>query len=188
MAPLDAGDLMTDRTAPTLLALVLFGAGGCDIEVYPTTSTYDSRTSARASVAMEADHPLQRDDVQEVEVTVDTLALHRPADDRWVLLSGDQARVSLLATPRSATFSDVPVHVQEYDRIAFGIGEVRVAAGGSWHQAQVSVEEVEIEGEFVVEGDVVVQLAFDVGAGLQGTAASGFTFEPLVAADVLSTP
>lgn len=179
---------MMHRTAPLLLALSALALGGsaCDLETLPTTSNYASRNAARASVTMAADTPLSRDDVRDVEIIIDTLALHRPIDDRWVLLSGDEARVSLLSTPRSNTFEDVPVHVQTYDRIAFGVGEVRVATDDGWHTATVTDEEIELDGDYTVEGNVAVQLAFDVRAGLSGDASNGFVFEPLVAAEVRS--
>ena len=164
-------------------AMLLGGLTGCDLSVYPTTSEYVAQEAARAVVDVEADSmPVMA--VLDVELTLDTVALHRPYDDRWVLLSGDEATTPLVAEPRNRSLADVPMRMQAYDRIAFGITRVRVATEAGWHEATLTTDEIELEGDFAIDTDVVVALRFDLQAGLHGDASAGFTFEPLVAASI----
>jgi|GEM_PF-2546946 len=165
-------------------ALFLTGLPACDLAVYPTTSQYVAQEAARATVDLDAESMPSAAEVVDVEVTLDTVALHRPYDDRWVLLSGDEATTTLVAEPRNRTLADVPMRMQDYDRIAFGITRVRVATEDGWHEAELTVDEVELDGDFVVDGHVTVALRFDLLSGLGGDARSGFTFEPLVDASI----
>ncbi len=164
--------------------LALGGLGGCDVAVYPTTSEYAAQEAARAAVDVDAESMPAGAEVVDVEVTLDTVALHRPHDGRWVLLSGDETTTTLVAEPRNRTLADVPMRMQAYDQIAFGITRVRVATEDGWHEATLITDEVELDGAFVVDGDVTVALGFDLQAGLRGDARGGFTFEPLVTASV----
>ena len=156
---------------------------GCDLSVYPTTSAYVAQEAARAAVDVGADS-MPAAAVIDVELTLDTIALHRPFDDRWVLLSGDEATTTLVAEPRDRRWADVPMRMQTYDGVAFGITQVRIATDDGWHEATLTADEVEIEGDFAIDTDVVVSLRFDLQAGLHGDATSGFTFEPLVTATI----
>ncbi len=175
-----------NASTPLCSALLLGSllTAGCDLAVYPTTSDYAAQEAARAAVDLGAESMPQDSDVVEVELTVDTIALHRAYDDRWVLLSGDETPMTLIAEPRSGAIRDVPMRMQEYDRISFGLTRVRVATADGWHEATFESDEIEVEGEFLVETDVTVALSFDLGAGLSGSAASGFAFEPLVAVSI----
>jgi hypothetical protein len=171
------------RAAATVCALLLLGAG-CDLAVYPETSEYAAEEAARASVDLDAESMPATADVVDVEVTVDTVAIHRAFDDRWILLSGEEVTTTLVAEPRNGRVADVPMRMQTYDRISFGITHVRVATDEGWHEAALTVDEVELEGDFTVDTDVTVALAFDLLSGLDGDARRGFTFEPIVTADI----
>lgn len=167
-----------------LLAAGLAASTGCDLSVYPTTSDYDAQESARASVDLDAASMPDAAEVVDVELTLDTVALHRPLEDRWVLLSGDEATTTLVAEPRSGAIADVPMRMQAYDRLSFGITRVRVATEGGWQDAELVLDEVVVDGDFIVDTDVTIALTFDLQAGLRGNAQSGYTFEPLVQAAV----
>ncbi len=184
----NASNATVDHHAPHVagaLSLALLLGAGCDLAVYPPTSDYAAQEAARAAVDLDAASMPAGPDVVDVEVTVDTVAIHRAYDDRWILLSGDEVTTTLVAEPRNGTVADVPMRMQTYDRISFGITEVRVATEDGWHAAVLSIDEVELEGDFVVDTDVTVALTFDLLAGLGGDARAGFTFEPLVSADIL---
>ncbi len=173
----------SNHLSAALLMTSLLTAG-CDLAVYPTTSDYVAQEAARASVDLGVEAMPRDADVVEVELTVDSVALHRAHDDRWVLLSGDETPVTLIAEPRSGAIADVPMRMQSYDRISFGLTRVRVATADGWHEASFDADEIDVEGDFVVDTDVTVALAFDLDAGLSGNPRSGFTFEPLVAASI----
>ena len=110
-----------------LLLGALAAAAGCDLSVYPETATYNAQEAARASVDLEAASMPQGSDVLDVELTLDTGAIHRLYDDRWVMLSGDEATTTLFAEPPSDPIADVPMRMQAYDQLSFGITRVRVA-------------------------------------------------------------
>lgn len=175
--------------ASKLLCTTMFLGGlaataGCDLSVYPTTSDYSAQQEARASVDLDVESMPADSTVVDVEVTLDTVALHRAHDDRWVLLSGDETTTTLIAEPRERTLADVPMRMQAYDQLSFGITAVRVATADGWHEATLTTDVVELDGEYLVDTDVTVALSFDLSAGLRGDARSGFTFEPLVAAEL----
>lgn len=184
----NASDAIEDHTVARIsgaLSLALLLGAGCDVAVYPTTSDYIAQDAARAAVDLDAASMPAAEDVVDVEVTVDTVAIHRAYDDRWVLLSGDEVTTTLVAEPRDGTVADVPMRMQTYDRISFGITEVRVATEDGWHEATLWADEVELEGDFVVDTDITVALTFDLLSGLDGDADGGFTFDPQVRADIL---
>lgn len=174
------------KNASKLLCTTLFlgGLTACDIAVYPTTSDYDAQQAARASIDLDVDAMPNDSAVLDVEVTLDTVALHRAEDGRWALLSGEETTTTLVAEPRDRTLADVPMRMQAYDRLSFGITRVRVATADGWHEATLANDEVELDGDFTVDTDVTVALSFDLQAGLHGDAQGGFSFEPLVAATV----
>ncbi len=169
-----------------LLTGALAVAAGCDLSVYPTTSEYDAQEAARASVDLEAASMPDASEVLDVELTLDTVAMHRSYEDRWVMLSGEEATTTLVAEPRSEPIADVPMRMQAYDQLSFGITRVRVATDDGWHDAEVLLEEVSVDGDFIVDTDVTIALSFDLQAGLRGNAQSGYTFEPLVEAVLLA--
>lgn len=164
----------------------LIAAAGCDLSVYPTTSQYDAQEAARASVDLDAASMPNASEVLDVELTVDTVAMHRLYEDRWVLLSGEEATTTLVAEPRSDAIADVPMRMQAYDQLSFGITRVRVATADGWQDAELLAEEVLVDGDFIVDTDVTIALTFDLQAGLRGNAQTGYIFEPLVAATVLA--
>ncbi|MCR9166160.1 MAG: hypothetical protein ACE37F_10475 [Nannocystaceae bacterium] len=172
------------RAAGSLSLALLLGAG-CDLAVYPTTAEYVAQEAARASVDLDAASMPAAADVVDVEVTVDTVAMHRAFDDRWILLAGDEVTTTLVAEPRNATVADVPMRMQAYDKISLGITQVRVATEDGWHEATLARDEVELDGEFLVDTDITLALTFDLLSGLEGDARAGFVFEPLVTADIL---
>ncbi len=174
------------KTVTALFCLTL-GATACDVALYPTTSNYAGRQAARASVDLDADAPPMAE-VLDVELTLDTLSLHSPVDDRWVLLSGEADAVPLLAEPRSAALREVPMQAELYDQLTFGITRVRVATHNGWMDATPIVDEVVLDGAFAVDADVTVRLAFDLQAGLRGSPSAGFTFEPLVSVSIDDAP
>ena len=47
------------------------------------------------------------------------------------------------------------------------------------------VDEISIDGDFVVDTNVTIALSFDLRAGLRGNAHGGYTFEPLVDASLV---
>ncbi|MGH1346896.1 MAG: hypothetical protein ACRBN8_35335 [Nannocystales bacterium] len=167
-----------------LFASSLVAAAGCDLSVYPTTSEYDAQEAARASLDLDAASMPNASEVVDVELTLDTVAMHRLYEDRWVLLSGDEATTTLVAEPRSDAIPDVPMRMQAYDQLSFGITRVRVATAEGWRDADLLVDEVTVDGDFIVDTDVTIALTFDLQAGLQGNANAGYTFEPLVEAAV----
>ncbi|MEM6295955.1 MAG: hypothetical protein AAGA54_32080 [Myxococcota bacterium] len=174
------------KTVTALLCLT-FGAAACDVALYPTTSNYAGRQAARASVDLDADAPPMAE-VLDVELTLDTVSLHSPIDDRWVLLSGEADAVPLLTEPRSAALREVPMQAEVYDQLTFGISRVRVATQDGWVTATPIIDEVVLDGDFPVDTDVTVRLAFDLQAGLRGSPATGFTFEPLVSVSIDDAP
>jgi len=169
-------------------AAVLFGGlTGCDLVVVPETSEYVGQPAARASLDVRADSMPSASDVRGVELTLDTVALHRPNDDRWVLLAGDEATASFARAASGAQeqeLSDVPMRMQIYDGIAFGITSVRVETDEGWQQAQVPIDEVELSGAFVVDRDVRFELAFDLATAVEGDTSAGFVFDPRVTASL----
>lgn len=170
-----------------LLATGLVAIAGCDLSVYPTTSEYTAQESARASLDLEAESMPNAAEVLDVELTLDTVALHRQFEERWVLLSGDEATTTLVAEPRSEAFADVPMRMQAYDQLSFGITRVRVATDTGWQEAELVLDEVLVDGDFIVDTDVTIAVAFDLQAGLRGDAHNGYTFEPLVEAAFQAT-
>ncbi len=169
-----------------LLGGALLAAAGCDVSVYPATAHYNAQEAARASVELDAASMPDAGEVLGVELTLDTVALHRPYEDRWVLLSGDTSTTSLGTEPRADAISDVPIRMQAYDQLSFGIVGVRVSTAQGWQDAELLAEEVSVDGEFIVDTDVRIALTFDLQAGLRGDPQTGYTFEPLVAASILA--
>lgn len=169
------------RTSLACLALV--GLAGCDFALFPETAQYDDAEVARAAVSFGADGMSSTMDNVKVEVT--DVLLHRPEDDAWLLL-GDNATVVNLAHPeRGVTYKNVPLALTEYDQVTILIGDVEVQEDGEWTYADVPEQEVEIRGDFAVEGDVVVDLRFDVQASLRRDPRAGWIFEPAVSVSLL---
>jgi hypothetical protein len=173
---------------PTARALVLvstLATLGCDLALFPEQAHYTGADSARASVDLSALAMSDRDDIESVVVEVSDLVLHRPSDDAWVVLGPEAIQVDLVASPRSPAVDGIPVRHFEYDTIAFGLGPVHIGADGESFDARSIETEVELTGDFRVDGDVIVQLRFDLDASIVGDADSGFAFYPVVEAELL---
>ena len=169
-------------TARTLVLASSLAVLGCDLALFPEQAEFTGADSARASVNLSGLAMSDRDDVQSVVVEVSDLVLHRPADDAWVMLGPDAVEVDLVATPRAPAIDGIPVRTFDYDAIAFGLTAVRIGSDGRSFDAALPQAEVELAGDFPVDGDVIVQLRFDLDASIVGDVTSGFAFDPVVEA------
>lgn len=164
------------KNAPALAALACtLCALGCDMEFYPETSDYIGQAPAIAEVEVSADAMPDDEDVVTVEIAIADLVLHRAEDDTWVLLSSDAVAADVVT--REAGFRPVPLQPAAYDRVAFGIAAVRVGNESGWTEVEVSEVEVELDGEFDINEDVVFGIAFDVERGLTRGAGGNWSFE-----------
>ncbi len=171
--------------ARTLLVATTL-ALGCDLALFPEQAQYTGADSARASVDLSAKTMTDRDDVQSVVVEVSDIVLHRPADDAWVMLGPEAVEVDLFASPRTPAIDGIPLRAVEYDAIAFVLTGVRIGSDGRSFEAAMADGEVELTGDFSLDGDAIVQLRFDLDASIVGDAESGLAFDPVVEARLVS--
>ena len=165
---------------PTLATLVL--ASACDIALLPETASYDGEATPRMDVVIAGD-AMPTEMVEEVDLELVEVMLHRASDDTWVWIAGDGQRFAL--SDESAPTS-VPCLADHYDRMLVVVDEPRVAQGGKWHKIKLDHDELEIPVDIELDADTRVELRFDVGASLHGKSAKEWRFDPQLRAEIVA--
>jgi hypothetical protein len=167
--------------APALASLMLLTA--CDeVALLPDTAQDAGVDPAYLSVVLSSDTEGVSADIAAVEVEVVEVLVHRPADDRWILVSPEPVAVDVMQAHGTFTYEGIPLMPGMYDAVHIVLGSVRVAHGGYWHPAEVTDDEIVQWFEWELDHDATLEVSFDLAAALGGSPDDGWTFEPAVQA------
>jgi hypothetical protein len=171
---------MMNRLLP-VAALLL--ATACDLSIRPATADGMGVRAARIAVLLGSELGTPPEDVTAVEVEIFDLRVHRPSDDAWIMLTPDVVRVDVLAPQEGTlTHEGIPLRPDLYDEVQLVIGGVRVGHDDTWTAAELVEDELGLAVDWPIDGHATLEVRFDLGAALQGSAPSGWRFTPALSA------
>jgi len=170
----------------TLLCVLLSVSACGDLVLLPEPGRFDGTDEARVDVLLDAT-AMPEAPVEAVELQLGDVLVRRAADQAWVVLSRDQASLEVTEEVSELVAEGAPIDRSPYDLVRVTFTSVRVAVDGTWSDAAIESDLVEIDAELDFSSDRVLVLHVDVDSSLSGSATAGWEFVPVVAVDVDSS-